>query len=177
MWPWAHVAVGYILLAGIRRGRALGPPTDIGTLAVGVGAILPDLIDKTFTWYVPVLPYGRSLAHSLLVAGVFLAMVGYLARETGRLAAFGAFTLGYLGHLAGDAYQSFLFGEWAELSYLVWPLLPPPPGDELVGLIAYLRDIQASPFFLFELGLTVVGIGLWWSHGRPGIEALTSSPR
>lgn len=169
MWPWAHAAVAYLVLAGVRRYRERGPPTPIGAIAVGLGALVPDLIDKPLAWRLDVLPYGRTLAHSLLLAGAALFVVGLLARRYGHWTAFAPFALGYLVHLATDAYQPVLVGDWESLFFLAWPLSAPPETTETTSVIAHLVQLEPTPFFLFEVLITVLAIALWWSHDRPGL--------
>ena len=60
---------------------------------------------------------------------------------------------------------------WSDLGFLVWPLVAPPE-TEVVGLLAHLRDIEGSPFFLFGLLLTGSMLLLWHHHGHPGLTEL-----
>lgn len=173
MWPWAHAAFGYLLYTGILRVRETGQPVGWPVVALAVGTQVPDLVDKPLAWYLQVLPYGRSLTHSLLIAVPLVLAVWLVARHRGHPAVGSAFAVGHLSHLAGDALHAMLAAEWADLAFLVWPLLPLPHQDtELEGLVAHLRNIEGSPFFLFGLLLTAVGLGLWIRHGRPGVAEL-----
>lgn len=169
MWPWAHAATAYLVLSTVRRYRDQGPPTSVGAIAVGLGALAPDLIDKPLAWRLDVLPYGRTLAHSLLLAGVALLVVGVLARQCGHWTAFVPFAMGYLVHLGTDALHPVLVGDWEYLFFLAWPLTTAPETAETKSVIAHLLQLEPTPFFLFETLLTVVAVGLWWSHGRPGL--------
>jgi hypothetical protein len=66
-------------------------------------------------------------------------------------------------------------GEFADLAFLVWPLLPIPDIElEVEGVLAHLRDIQGSPLFLFGLLVTAVALGLWIRHGLPGLRELVA---
>ena len=65
MWPWGHLAVGYLVYSGLSRWRFGRLPGSVATLAVALGTQLPDLVDKPLAWTVNVLASGRSLAHSL----------------------------------------------------------------------------------------------------------------
>ena len=172
MWPWAHVAAAYLLLSGVLWLRSRRQPTGVEALAVGFGALLPDLIDKPLAWRLDVLPYGRTLAHSLLLAGAALVVVGLVARRYGHLTAYSAFAIGYLAHLAGDGYQPFLLGEWGDLFFLAWPLAAVPETNEVTSVLAQLQRLEPEPFFLFGVAVTVAGMALWWSHGRPGISTV-----
>lgn len=173
MWPWAHAALGYLCYTLYLRGRFDARPAGLPVVALGLGTQLPDLIDKPLAWYVDVLPYGRSFAHSVLTGGLVLLAVAVLLERRGELASAVAFAIGYLSHLLGDAYASVVTADWADLAFLVWPLLPIPNVEsELEGVLAHLRNIEGSPFFLFGLALTALALGLWYRHGFPGLREL-----
>lgn len=171
MWPWAHAALGYLCYTAVLRLRNGGVPAGTPVVALGVGTQLPDLVDKTLAWYLHVLPYGRSLAHSLLTGGLLALVVAGLLTVVARRAHVVSFLVGYASHLLGDAYGLVVTAEWADLAFLVWPLLPIPNEDqEVEGVLAHLQNIEGSPFFLFGLLLTAVGLALWRRHGYPGLE-------
>jgi len=68
MWPWGHLAVGYLLWSVLVRDRRFRPPTGAETLLLAVGTQFPDAVDKPLAWSLGVLPNGRSLAHSVFLA-------------------------------------------------------------------------------------------------------------
>jgi hypothetical protein len=173
MWPWGHTALGYLLYAVYVRAAARGRPTGVGVLALFVGTQTPDLIDKPLAWYVGVLEYGRSLAHSVLTGGlILLAVVWYLRRRGHRTAA-AAFAVGYLSHLVGDAYSFALAGTWEHLAFLVWPLLPIPGAEtELEGLFAHFGRLDASVVYSEGVLLTAAAFALWLFQGAPGLWTL-----
>ncbi|WP_276257977.1 metal-dependent hydrolase [Haloglomus litoreum] len=173
MWPWAHAALGYLAYTLYLRGRFDTRPVGLPVVALGLGTQLPDIIDKTLAWYVGVLPYGRSLAHSLLTGTLIMLAVVAVFRARGADRSATAFTIGYVSHFVGDAFGSLVSLSFGDLGFLVWPLVP-PPATETVGLFAHLRDIEGSPLFLFGLGLTAVGLVLWYRHGLPGLRELAS---
>lgn len=169
MWPWAHAAVGYLCYAAYCRYTGQGRPTGPTAVSVGVGTQLPDLIDKPLTWYVDVLPYGRSFAHSLVTGVPFvLVPVGMACLVWGRRDLAIAFTVGYLSHLAGDGLVAVVTGDWRGLGYLGWPLVPAPPA-EVEGVRALLATVDGEPAFLAGLGITAVGLAVWARHDMPGL--------
>lgn len=181
MWPWAHAAVGYLLytgycrLAGRERGQAgreRARPSGPAVVVLALGAVLPDLVDKSLAWYVSVLPTGRSLGHSLIVGGVLVAAVLGYAYGTGRPRLGPAFAIGYLSHPLADGLHPFLTGEWQFLTYLAWPVLASPEYDGPQSVIARLAQLDPTPFFLFELALTAVALVLWAKHGYPGVDTV-----
>ena len=113
----AYVAVRYRRLP---RGHTL--------LFVLLATQLPDLIDKPLAWTFGVIPSGRMLAHSLVIAVPLLSLGCVLAarRGWGRPAA--VFSLAYLSHIAGDFYQILWQGsEYYFFPNLFWPLLAANP--------------------------------------------------
>jgi hypothetical protein len=174
MWPWAHAALGYLWYTLYLRARRSGVPAGWPVVALGVGTQLPDLVDKPLAWYLSVLPYGRTLAHSLLVAVPVVLLAVWLTRRRDQRLVGVAFGVGYLSHLLGDSLHALVTVDWADLSFLLWPLLEPPipPEGETVGLLAHLRDIEGSPFFLFGLLLTGAMLVLWHRHDCPGVSEL-----
>lgn len=172
MWPWGHAAVGYLCYVLYLHGRGQGRPADLPVLAVGLGTQAPDLVDKTLAWYLPVLPAGRSLAHSLIAVVVVSAVVYALARRRNRSDVGGAFAIGYLTHPLVDGLQAFVAGEWQFLTYLAYPLLPAPhyPGEH--GLLAHLLRLEASPWIVGELVLTAAALLVWRHHGYPGLPVV-----
>jgi hypothetical protein len=173
MWPWGHAALGYLLYVVYVWVRARERPTGGAVVAVVLGTQTPDLIDKPLAWYVHVLDYGRSLAHSVLTGGALLLAVVLYLRHRGHRRLATAFAVGYLSHLVGDSYGSALAGEWEQLAFLVWPLLPIPGAeDELEGLLAHLATLDASVVYS-EGVLLAAGVALLWLlQGAPGVRTL-----
>jgi membrane-bound metal-dependent hydrolase YbcI (DUF457 family) len=168
MWPWAHGAVGYLAyrLAGRQAGRA---PDPTAVLVLGLATQLPDLIDKPLGWYLGVLPGGRSLAHSLLFAGLICAVAYSAARRYRRPRLARVFALGYSSHLAGDAYAHALSGRLEALGFLAYPFVPVPPEPPGVGLLSLVSALRLDAFLAFELLVTAAAVGLWLYDGRPGL--------
>jgi membrane-bound metal-dependent hydrolase YbcI (DUF457 family) len=171
MWPWAHGAVGYLLyrLAGRQAGR---PPDPMAVVVLGLATQLPDLIDKPLGWYLGVLPGGRSLAHSLLFAGLACAIAYSAARRYRRSRLAAVFALGYTSHLAGDAYAGVLSGRLEALSFLAYPFVPIPPEPPGFGLLSLIGNLRLDAFLAFELVVTLLAVGLWLSDGRPGLAVV-----
>ncbi|MFB6105936.1 MAG: metal-dependent hydrolase [Halobacteriaceae archaeon] len=163
MWPWGHAAFGYATYLLGRPGA--WRRTDRSTVVVLlVGTQFPDLVDKPLAWVVAVLPSGRSLAHSALTMVALVALIWWVARRVDRAAWGPAFAVGYATHLVGDAVSPLVSGEYAELSYLGWPLLPAPDYAEpnsLDGVLAFVRSVELSSGFLAEAGVAAaVGVVL-----------------
>lgn len=174
MWPWGHAAIGYLLYTGYVHGRGQGQPHGPAVILLALGTQFPDLVDKPLAWYVPVLPSGRSLGHSLLIGGLVVGAVIAFAHRRDRTDLGYAFGIGYLSHPLVDAFHPFIQGDWAFLSFLAWPLLPTPDYQGPTSILVRLTQLEPTPMFLFELLLTAIAIGFWFHHGRPGLETLHS---
>lgn len=176
MFPWGHAAVGYLLYAGYQRLEYGLRPHDAPALALAIGTQLPDLIDKPLTYLFAVLPSGRSLGHSLLFAALLLGVVWLVVRRYERPSLVGAFGIGYVSHLFGDALYPALAGDFGELRFLAYPILQPMQYDVEGGFIGYLTEtlfaLDPSPTLLFEFGLTAVALALWYRDGLPGLQLL-----
>ncbi|WP_299266420.1 metal-dependent hydrolase [Halorientalis sp.] len=170
MWPWGHAAVGYLLYTAYRRSRFDLRPNGVAVVALAVGTQLPDLIDKPLAWQFAILPNGRSFGHSLLIAAALLLALWLVARRLSARESGVAFGIGYLGHLFGDALYPALAGEFYDIGFLGWPLIPAIEYELATGgFLDNLFALDLGPLALFELGLTVVAVALWYRHGVPGL--------
>lgn len=182
MWPWEHLALGYLLYSGQRRIRGRARPTGGETALLTVGTQCPDLIDKPLAWTFDVLPSGISLAHSLVgTAGLCLLALA-VARRRNRLRVGVAFTVGYLSHLLGDVLFYLLADGRLVVRFLLWPLVARPPIGEttfaaelfglLGGFLAFLSTPRGGLYLVFELLLVGGAFLLWAADGRPGLRAV-----
>lgn len=179
MWPWEHLAFGYLLYSltvHLRSGRA---PASSPVFVLVLATQLPDLIDKPLAWGVGVLPHGLSLAHSLLFAVPFLLGCLITADLVG-VAEYGvALTVGYLSHLVGDVIYGFLVGGDFNTGFLFWPFVE-QSGESSVGLLIRTRELVDSflaflttPIGRVYLGAELLALSLtavlWIYDGLPGV--------
>ena len=184
MWPWTHVAVGYLLASGALRWRDGRGPSDAAAVGVVVATLAPDVVDKTLSWVVPVLPGGRSLAHSALVAVPLAALAVLLARRRDDEPAGLAVAVGYLSHLPLDVLGSGLVDGTFATGFLLWPLTPTETAQpdaalpHLLGLVERAVGFAATPrgaaYLLVEVALVALALALWARDGRPGPGLLRS---
>lgn len=179
MWPWGHLAVGYLAYAAVLDGRLRRSPDGLAVVVLAVATQLPDLVDKPLAWHLGVIPNGRSLAHSAIVATVVILLVGWALRARGERTLAVAFAVGYYAHLVADAVSPILTGEWEGLAFLAWPVIPAADDLDSTGIVEFFlalaRDLAAGdvpPFFVAELGLVLLAAALWASHGFPGLDVL-----
>jgi len=201
MWPWGHAAVAVLTFWTLVRARALlrayprlrdralgrdreraranvADATDAvpgmgrsAIVAVLLGSQVPDLVDKPLAWGVPLLPTGRSLGHSLLVAVPVIVAVLVLARRRNRGLAGVAFAVGYVTGILTDVPSGVFEGDFSRATFLVWPLLPLPSYDLEPSFVAHLTAFEVTGGFLFQtaLGLGVAALVLWeYRRADPG---------
>lgn len=196
MWPWEHLAVGYLCYSLAVHLVASRSPGGWPVIAVAVGTQFPDLVDKPLAWSLGVLPSGHSLAHSLLVAipvSVLVVALGWrLDRDVdapsadfGRTRVGAAFAFGYLSHLPGDALYPALVGKELNVGFLFWPVVPAVESGGSVGLETMVRALfgryvselaypTLSPYLAVELCLFLLVFLLWLYDGTPPLRALWS---
>ena len=178
MWPWGHLGVAYILYSLYSRGRFRRPPRPEPALAVVIGSQFADLIDKPLAWGLGILPGGRTLAHSLVFAGILIVVVYAIAFATERVETATAFILAHLSHLIADLPPRLLLGYPVGTEFLFWPFLPQPAFGynervfEPPAVVEFIVTPLTDPllFSLFELLLFGLAIGLWYLDGRPGLQ-------
>lgn len=177
MWPWGHLAVGYLLYS-VWVGRQDRLPTAIEVALLAFGTLLPDLVDKPLAWTFGLLESGRSLGHSVLVAAlVLMAVHALFAPRLGR-APIAAFAVGYLSHpLADFPFGPVLAGDLTALNYLLWPLVSVPPPETDISLLAYILAFEPGPYDWFQFALVGLAVVRWQTDGRPGWETVVSRVR
>lgn len=176
MWPWEHLALGYVAYSLAKRALDAPPPDRTEIVILAIGTQFPDLVDKPLGWGTTILPGGVSLAHSYLVA-VPLVTVGILiARSGGRVDLGVAFGVGYLLHTPADVLATYLLNGNLALGAFVWPLVPVPALEPqpLLGrtseLFASFLEVLATPsgvvYLLLEAVLIVAALATWWADHR-----------
>jgi hypothetical protein len=182
VWPWEHLAIGYVAASLLFRGTAR-PLTSETFLVLAVATQFPDLVDKPLAWAVGVLPSGTTLAHSIFFAIPLCLAVIALTRyyRRGRLGV--VFAVGYLLHLPGDIlYGTVTTGQAPAVDAVLWPIVPTGPADTL-GLLEkvlyfwgqyeqFLTSSQAVGYLVFEATLLGVAFVLWRYDGYPGVSLL-----
>jgi hypothetical protein len=179
MWPWGHLAVGYLCYVTMITVRGKSEQTLGTLLAVAFGTQFPDLIDKPLAWSVALLPSGRSLAHSLLTATVIIWVTYLVGRRFNRPDVAGAFGVGYLSHslvdLGPGVVSGLLRGDLSQLewtTYLLWPLLPSPPYPHDTSFHEHFLGFALDPYMIAQFVLFGIAIIVWIRSGTPGLTAV-----
>lgn len=189
MWPWEHLAVGYLLFSLLIRAWRRRPPRHVEVLIVVFATQFPDLVDKPLSWVFHILPSGLSLAHSLLFALPVSVLALTVATWRTVPESGVAFLTGYLSHLFGDAIYPYLLG-WEQLPpfpylsgweyyprFLLWPLYSHEANVDnalfqVIGLASSFAEFLGTPrgktYLAFEGLLMVSFLLLWLLDGHPG---------
>lgn len=179
MWPWGHLAVGYLLYSAVVRLQTEVAFRRDAVLLLAVGTQFPDIVDKPL-WVAGFLPSGRTLAHSLVTAGIVVLAAYLVLRRSGRGQTAFAFGVGYVAHILTDGFKPLLVGEWQYVAYLFWPLLgvqgPSYHGFRIVvfePLEFFLGrepvDADVTLYFLLQLLLFAAAAYVWAADGTPGL--------
>lgn len=168
MWPWGHLAVGYLVWSLYTRRMYQRPPRASETWVVIAVTQFPDLVDKPLAWSFSILPSGRSLAHSAFTLVLLSSLVVYIARQYDRPTLGVAFSAAYASHLLSDALRPALAGDFGYLGYLLWPLVS-VSSEEGWSLVAIARSASIGNFSGYHGVALVCCVGLWLLDGAPGI--------
>jgi len=185
MWPWEHLAVGYLGYSLSVRLFGRGRPGDAAVVALAVGTQFPDLVDKPLAWGLGVLPSGYSLGHSLLAAIPVSALVVALARRFGRPRLGAAFAFGYLSHLPGDVVFPLLAGGELAPTKLLWPVVPASDAATGTGVFDAVRAMvdrygaelasgELGAYLAVEIALLASVLAVWLRDGTPPLGAMWS---
>ncbi|WP_121823392.1 metal-dependent hydrolase [Halostella salina] len=179
MWPWEHLAVGYLLFSPTVRLSAARTPTGVEAAVLAVATQLPDLIDKPLAWWLGVLPSGLSLGHSVFFAVPAVAAALALTSRAGVPGVGVAFGVGYLSHLLGDVIFNSLGGT-LRVGFLFWPAVSRASdgGTALLARVAELwgsfRLFLGTPvgrlYLLVEAAVLALALALWVADGVPGVR-------
>ena len=179
MWPWEHLAFGYLLFSPSVRLSTARTPTGVEVAALAFATQLPDLIDKPLAWWLGVLPSGLSLGHSVFFAVPVTAAVWAFTRRYDAPGVGAAFGVGYFSHLLGDVLFNSIDGT-VSVGFLFWPAVSRPPGDgtsillRIAELWGQFRAFLGTPvgrlYLLFEAAILVSALALWVADGVPGLR-------
>ncbi|MFC4541749.1 metal-dependent hydrolase [Halosolutus amylolyticus] len=185
MWPWEHAIVGYVVYSLFVRVVYRDSPGGLEAFAVVFASVLPDVIDKPLAWEFGVFETGYAIGHSIFFAVPLAIFAGLAARATGRQRAGVAFGLGYLLHLPGDVFYSYIGSGLVRLEILLWPVesVDSPGQQRRTGFAeTFLRlfdDYQGSilagdlsPYLRLQLGLAGIAFLLWLADGAPVLREL-----
>jgi hypothetical protein len=180
MWPWEHLALGYLAYSLSVRAATGEPPRRGGAYAAAAGALAPDLVDKPLSWSLGVFASGYSVAHSVFAATAVVAVAAPALAASGRARAGAGFAVGYASHLVGDILYPVAFGEAPALSRVLWPFVTHSgytleygavrrAGWYLARYLYVLSQPGARRLLALELAFLAAAAALWFFDGTPGL--------
>ncbi|MFC4360591.1 metal-dependent hydrolase [Halobium salinum] len=177
MWPFGHWGVGYLLYAAFSRSAYRRSSTGPEALLLTIGTQFPDLVDKPLAWSFGVIPSGRSLTHSLFAAALLVALAILVTDRYGRREYGVAFGVGTVVHSLTDGVAAVVAREFADLSYLLWPVLATPEYETEKSFMAHFAQFSLDGAVAVQLGLFFAGLVVWYADGKPGLETVRLSAR
>jgi len=178
MWPWGHLAVGYVAFSAVTRVGLGRRPSDRAVVVLAVATQLPDLIDKPLAWQFGLLSNGIGIAHSLIVGVPVALAVAVALRLRGHPELGVAVAVGYVSHVLGDILFATLFSRPPVLPSFLWPVyatpVAPAPGlgaktwQLLLDSRALLGGGTGRTYVLLEALLLCGTVALWFTDGKPG---------
>lgn len=184
MWPWGHLAVGYLLYSISIHALLRRPPSDRAAIALVVATQFPDLVDKPLAWMLALIP-GRSLGHSFFFVGPLVLIGMLIAGRYDRPEAGAAWAIGIFSHLFTDVFSPLAILQMdVSLGFLFWPLIPVPMsthGGFFETILFYLNasiSLLFTPIgVLFALSQIIpftIMLTVWVYDGCPGLGLLTA---
>jgi hypothetical protein len=178
MWPWGHLAFGYLAYSLSFRAAFREAPTGGPTLVLAVATQLPDLVDKPLSWTFDVFKTGYGAGHSVFVAVPVLAAAAVLARRTDRERYGLAFCAGYAAHLAGDVLLESALSRAVSFDLVLWPVAEFSGyavdrgffgrfSEYLVTFVADVLSGDATFYVALYLVLFTSVLALWLYDGLP----------
>jgi len=184
MWPWTHVAFGYVWYSVAVHLLLRRRPTDVPAILAGVSALLPDLVDKPLAWSIGATGTGYGPAHSLFVGIPIVALVAVGLWRWARLELGIALFVGYASHLLGDIIFQYFDDGRIVTAVVTWPFGPAASestGGILDHVVHYLRYYvhaivtgEATTYVVMTIGIVVGVFALWIADGTPGLALVTS---
>jgi len=167
MWPWGHLAFGYLLGSGWKRLDDGRPLTRGEALALALGTQFPDAVDKPLAWTWGLLPSGRSLAHSVFTALAVLVGASFVPDDRPAGAYVEAFAVGWLSHLLGDALRPAFRRRPSRLRFLAWPLTATDREVE-GGFQEVFGRLERTDLYGPEAAVVAVAVAWWARRWLPG---------
>lgn len=177
MWPWEHLAVGYLAYSLGLRALRREPPSDTEALALALATQLPDLVDKPLSWGAGWFPSGHAVGHAALVAVPVGVAALWRLRGTDRARLAVAGVVGWWGHVLADVLDPLRRGDPPAPGRALWPLSNPAPYESDLGLgrgvvygrrlLADLSTVDPVPVALYLL-LAASTVAVWVADGHPG---------
>lgn len=178
MWPWEHLAFGYLLYLVLRAWKPSSRLDDLTFIVLTIGTQLPDLIDKPLAWSLGVLPSGLSLGHSIVFLAILTPLAVAISNRYGRPELASALVTGVASHLVGDVLFALLIESPSPYQFLFWPVIPrvmepnvglaPTVGELWFKYIKFLSTPRGATYLVIDLIFNGMAFLIWIRNGAPG---------
>lgn len=182
MWPWDHLAFGYLLYLILGAPNPRSQRDDLTFIVLAIGTQLPDLIDKPLAWSVGLLPSGLSLGHSVAFLAILTPLAVSVSNRYGRPGLASALVTGVASHLIGDVLFALLIGSPRPYQFLFWPVIPTAPepsvgfgpaiGEVWSKYIRFISTSRGAVYLFLNLTFNVTVLAVWIVDGTPGMKAV-----
>lgn len=180
MWPWEHVLFAYIVYSVYRHARWGRGPSGLATVALAIGSLAPDLIDKPLAWEFGLVGSEYAIGHSVFFAVGLCSALFALAASRGRPGPASGFACGYLMHLVGDVVPISIRRGELYVDHLFWPVMRTGGAERHGSFLeasqhhfsryaGEIASLDPSPHVALQLGIVGLGLLLWALDGFPGI--------
>lgn len=181
MWPWEHLAFGYLLYLVLRAWKPRPQVDDLTFIVLAIGTQLPDVIDKPLAWSLGLLPSGLSLGHSFVFLAILTPLAVAVSNRYGRPELATALVTGVASHLVGDVVFALLIGSPSPYQFLFWPVIPtvmepsvglvPTVGELWLKYINFLSTPRGVTYLVINIIFNGMAFALWIANGAPGTIA------
>ena len=181
MWPWEHVLFAYVFFSIFHRIWYSTAPPDWPVIALVIGSLLPDIIDKPLAWQFGLFESGYALGHSIFVAIPVSIVIILIAKKYSIERSGIGFIFGYLLHLVGDVLPPSIRHQELRLDPILWPFAERVDHhhsfiggleENLIEYTTQLLALDMTPVLALQLGTVAFGLSLWIIDGMPGIRIL-----
>lgn len=181
MWPWDHLAFGYLLYLVLGAWKPSPHVDDLTFIVLAIGTQLPDVVDKPLAWSLGVLPSGLSLGHSFVFLALLTPLAVAVSNRHGRPVLAGALVTGVASHLVGDVLFALLVGSPRPYQFLFWPAIPavtepsvglvPTIGELWFEYLTFLSTPRHATYLVVDLLFNGMAVAVWITNGAPGTNA------
>ena len=156
MDPLSHFYAAFVPVVAYWLVRYRRFPAGTTILLLFFATQFPDVVDKPLAWGLGILPSGRMIAHSVVVAVPIWLGISVYAHRIDRQLEGGVVVFGYASHIVGDFYPILTLGtEYYFFPNLFWPLLAANP-DQQTSFAPYADSVGAVTILAVAVTLFVV---------------------